>query len=92
MELEALMDNEEFVARLGLCQSLEEVSALLKANGVEMTEKELQDLIDKAQGELNEGALEDVAGGSLAVRVVAGAVRLGLYLAGQGCRFKPRRN
>ena len=85
------MKDESFSAKLDACQSLEEVSALLKDNGVDMTEAELQDLMDKAQGELNEDSLEDVAGGLLAVRAVAGAVRLGLYLAGPRCRFKPRR-
>ena len=62
-QLNSLMKDEAFTAKLDVCQSLEEVSALLKDNGVDMSEAQLQDLVDKSEGELNEDVLEDVAGG-----------------------------
>ena len=78
MDLDALMKDEAFNAKLDACQTMEEISALLKANGVEMTADQLQDLMDKSEGELNVDALEDVAGG---VSVIGPAFVGGVLLA-----------
>ena len=60
------MDNEKLTKALEACQSKEEVLKVLAENGIEITAEELDKLIKTAQsdGELDEGALENVAGGA----------------------------
>ncbi len=55
--------SKELEEALLKAESLEEILALLKANGIDAT---LEDLtVEFEDGELTEDALEDVAGGSL---------------------------
>ena len=66
MDIEKLLQDEEFKAQLGAAKSLTEVVEILKAKGIETTEKELEEAYAQTQnqdGELGESALENVAGG-----------------------------
>ena len=65
MEIKELVQNEDFRKAMSAAQSLEEVMDLLKANGLEVSEEDLNALLAQRQtGELDEEALENVAGGA----------------------------
>ncbi len=66
MDIEKLLQNEEFKAQLSAAKSLAEVVEILKSKGIETNEKELEEAYAQSQnGELGEGALEGVAGGRI---------------------------
>lgn len=72
MEIKELVANEEFKAAAGKVETVEEAVALCKTYGVEITGDELVEAIKKNQsGELNEGDLENVAGGGFTAAVYA---------------------
>ena len=87
MEIKELVTNEEFKAAAGKVETVEEAVELCKAHGVEITGEELVEAIKKSNSEeLNEEALDNVAGGgkySTALGYVYyGAGYLGGRLAG----------
>ena len=78
-EIKDLMENKEFSEKLALTETTEEVIAVFAEYGVTVTEADLDAALAsvKATGnELEEAALENVAGG------VYGAVISGLILLG----------
>lgn len=68
-KIEHLMDSEEFVQKLNLTNSVEEMQELFEQYGVEVSQEELNQLVALAyvgvDGELNEEAMENVVGGGL---------------------------
>ena len=86
-KLEALKNDQEFVKKLGLAGSDEEIQALLEGKGIHLTLEELKTARSEG-GELSEEALENVAGGF--AEIVAGAAIIcaiiGFY---RGARCKP---
>lgn len=73
-KLQELENDQELSAAILEAKSADEVRALLAAKGIDVTEEELKTWIsgETAEGELTEDALEDVAGGRTASRLVAG--------------------
>lgn len=69
-KIEQMMDSEEFVQKLNLTACVEEMQELFAQHGVDITMDELNRMIASvsvgANGELNEDALENVAGGGKA--------------------------
>ena len=92
--LEALLMDEEFSSTLLEATSIREITELLRSNGIEATEEELQACGEQAisilkrdgyiseDGELTEKMLEQVAGGKVGGKVMlAGVGMMGLALA-----------
>ena len=66
MNLEELMQNGEFTEKLEKAKDLDEVVAMIKEEGVEITIEELRAAIEQNdEGELDEDKLEAVSGGSM---------------------------
>ena len=63
MTLEELRNNAEFQEKLTAAQTPAEVVALFHEAGIAITEEQLMTLLDEPEGELDEAALENVAGG-----------------------------
>lgn len=81
MELEQLLENAEFTGKLEKAENLDEVLALVKDQGVEISKAELEAAMAQLDGnELDENSLEAVAGGSLFSVVAAGATLLAEWL------------
>ena len=64
MNMEELLNDQSFRESLEKVESLAEAVKLLKSKGLEVTEEELKAAIDAPEGELDENALKDVAGGA----------------------------
>lgn len=79
MELKALLKNPDFVRKLAEAESEEAALALLRSEGVETTMQELAEAV-MPQGELDESALENVAGGGARWRVVANVLSKLIYI------------
>lgn len=76
MDLEKLMQNEEFTKKLESAQNLDEVLAMVKEQGVEITKEEVEAARKKLdEGELDENSLEDVAGGIAGWIMIGGGIR-----------------
>lgn len=76
MNLEKLMQNEEFTKKLESAQNLDEVLAMVKEQGVEITKEEVEAALKKLdEGELDENSLEDVAGGIAGWIMIGGGIR-----------------
>lgn len=93
-KLESLLMDEEFSATILKATSIKEIVEILRSNGIEATEEELQECGEQAMailkkdgylsedGELTEEMLENVAGGGIGGKVMlAGAGMMGLALA-----------
>ena len=68
------MNTEKLAKQLETCQSNEETLKVLAENGIEVTAEEMNEVMNQLQpqettGELDENALEDVAGGILLPRI-----------------------
>ncbi len=64
MDLETLMQNEEFNSRMEACGTVEEAAEIMRQYGLEVTAEQLRAALAAAkEGELDENNLEDVAGG-----------------------------
>ena len=64
MDLETLMQNEEFNARMESCGTVEEAAAIMRGCGLEVTADELRAALSAETGdELDESDLEHMAGG-----------------------------
>ena len=79
--LEKVLADEEFVKGLAEMENPEEVRDALNAKGAEVTTEEVQEiakaLSQHAEGELDEDALEDVAGG-IAIGAIITGVTVGI--------------
>ncbi len=63
------MDNEKLAQQLAACKSNEETLKVLADNGIQVSAEEMDELMDAAKaqgndGELSEASLENVAGGA----------------------------
>ena len=67
MDVKTLMTQEDFRAKLCAANDLAAVRELFSAEGVELSEKEIMQLILPEGEELNETELEDVSGGGSAL-------------------------
>ncbi len=65
MAEQTIMTKEEFMQKLNKANSPEELVALAKEDGFELSEEKAKELYDTlhAEGELSDDALEGVAGG-----------------------------
>ena len=92
MSFEELMQDAEFAAKMEAAENAAEIVELLKTKGIETTEEELEKAYNQAAksgDELNEGDLENVAGGlSVGMMVLLG---LGFWLWRNGRRIFVRR-
>lgn len=78
-EIKDLMENKEFSEKLALTETTEEVIAVFSEYGVTVTEADLEAALASVKttgNELDEAALENVAGG------IYGAVISGLIMLG----------
>lgn len=74
MTLEELKNNEALASEIFKAESLDDLFGLLRANGVDFDETELRDAYAKlGEGELDESSLEDVAGGTAALKTLGAA-------------------
>lgn len=72
-KINALLANAEFAAKVEQAEDLAAVVALFNAEGVEVTEEEIKAALEKVGAEeLDESALEDVAGGLLIASPIGG--------------------
>jgi predicted ribosomally synthesized peptide with nif11-like leader len=68
--IDVLAKDMKFIEKLEQTQSEDEVLALFKENGVELSQDELKAFVSESQKEeLDEDSLDDVAGGILSYRV-----------------------
>lgn len=72
--INALLADEAFVAKMEQAESVEAVAALFQAEGVEVTAEEIGEYLGKIEDELDENALDDVAGGAAALIIAGGMV------------------
>lgn len=89
--LTQLAGDEEFLQKLGETESFEDVAELFTEQGVEITAEELKAaMADEPEGELDEAALSEVAGGvSLIDRV---RILIGIFRPiGPGRRPNPKK-
>ena len=80
-KLEALKNDQAFVEKLGQAKNDEEILALLDEQGIHLTAGQLNEARG-GNGELDEDALEDVAGG-VRVRDITRAGMIGVKIIGQ---------
>lgn len=61
------MEKEELIAKLKEVKSVDDILALAKENGIEITPEKAKELFDeiKSNGELTDDQLESVAGGDI---------------------------
>ena len=64
MTFEKLMADSRFLAKLSEAKNMGEVQELFASEGVTVTEDQLMEFVLPAEDELDENALECVAGGS----------------------------
>lgn len=89
-QLDALMENEVFVEKFKAAASPEEIIALYKEHGIDVTPENAKASYDymHGTGELDESALEEVSGGSarniigIATVATACSIANGLYAIG----------
>lgn len=82
-KINALMEREAFAEAFNQAASPEEVVALFGANGIEVPLEIATELFEQPQGELDEEALDNVAGGGV-VGVFIGKVVVGGAYYGAG--------
>ena len=93
-ELIKLFQNKAFVEKTAACETVEEVLALVKAEGVEVTREEFDSVMDAIaeingaqEGELDEAELDQVAGG-LATAIVVALISAGAAVVGGGITLR----
>ena len=62
------MEKEELIQKLQAAKSVDEIIAIAKENGVEVTKEKAQELLDKLtvnDGELTDDMLDAVSGGGI---------------------------
>jgi len=67
-QIEMLMQDEEFIAKMAECKTIAELTALFTANGADVTEEQVLELAKQGAseakgGELDLDDLDNVAGG-----------------------------
>ena len=67
MNIDTLLRNEAFLRKLSGAQNIAEAIEIFAAEGVTVTEEQLMEYALPAGDELDEEALENVAGGSVAI-------------------------
>ena len=79
--LERLAQNREFTDKLAEAETFEDTVKLFAAVGVNITEEELKEAVElaNAEGELDENALDNVAGGR---STALAAAKAGLKIIG----------
>ena len=79
-QLNQLLENEAFMEKVTSAGSVEEIAAIFAENGVELSTEEIKGMIQEvisgktAGGELDETALEGVAGGRIIGAVIIGKI------------------
>lgn len=73
--IENLAKDEKFMAKLENARGEDEVVALFKSNGVEITANELKAMLSDEKGELDESSLDEVSGGAVAYIIGYAAAR-----------------
>ena len=79
-KLDQLLENEAFLDKIYSCESEKEIADTLTENGIEMSEEEVKDMLEQVSagkstgGELDETALEGVAGGRIIGAVIIGKI------------------
>lgn len=63
--IEEMMRDDAFVTQIENAKDLTEVAALFRTQGVEVTKEQLEALLTSEEGELDETALDNVAGGGI---------------------------
>ena len=83
MELDKLMQDQEFRVAIEKASSLDEIAEILQVKGIEVTSREIENAFCAEPGEMSETELETVSGGGLYSRVwsLINAIR---YKAGSG--------
>ena len=65
-KVQALMQDEQFKAKLSQAEDLEAMAALFRNEGFEITGEDLKAAVEQqGEGELSEESLENVAGGGI---------------------------
>lgn len=77
-------------AQLEAAETLDEVVRILAEEGTEITKEELITALDAADGELNEDALERVAGGGVSLRLMLWLIRKFPKAYKNACAEKPK--
>ena len=57
--------SQELISKAAQCKTIEEIAALAKAEGVTISPEDAQRFLEDADIEVNEEALEKVAGGEM---------------------------
>lgn len=65
MNIEELMQDESFIEEIKNVTSAEELTELLCSKGIDVTVDQIKAAMAEADGELDENALDSIAGGSL---------------------------
>lgn len=90
-KIKALLESEGFIDKMLACEEPEQVQALFAENGIELSLEEvkaigagLESALNNEEGELDEDALEEVAGGvavtaviSVTAALIAGGIKVG---------------
>lgn len=75
------MISKELEAKLQNAETLEDVQKVFAEEGIEVTMEQLEAELAKAKnGELDENALDNVAGGTILPVIIGGGVALWWYL------------
>ena len=79
-KFEHLFSQEAFIEKLSSTRTAAEVASLFNAEGIELTERDAQQLMDYVcqEGELSEDMLDSVTGGSIYVTLFIIGVGAGL--------------
>jgi predicted ribosomally synthesized peptide with nif11-like leader len=69
-KIEALVNDAEFAAKLSQCETCDEIAALFGTEGIEVSGEELERAMAQVpvqgeNGEISEGDLEQVSGGTI---------------------------
>ena len=76
MDVEKLVNDEVFRSQLENAKDLKEVTTILTAYGIKATEKEIEAAIAEVEsGELDETALDDVAGGAVKIKGILNVIK-----------------
>lgn len=72
-KIDALLENKDFVSKLMSCKEAVSLKALFAENGIELTAEQCEAVIKSlsaavADGELDDAALEEVAGGKISLK------------------------
>lgn len=75
-KVQALMQDEQFKAKLAAAEDLDAMAALFCDEGIQVTGADLEAAMEQQDGELSEESLENVAGGFAISGLIAAGVIL----------------